>query len=180
MKTYNTDTDMSPKLKTQTTLQEISRTVENLNTLSKKLLKNMDAQIRAVIQSDSEQVEQLSEEHIDLMGRFNNFEKSLKAELQSILQVNDQVSPPYRLDHLKFVEPDEEATIESWKNRLSRMVEALQKKQNHLTSLLKFALTENSRFMKSIYNLRNEKELNYRKNGETTGVSNGVAVNQEV
>ncbi|MEX2600485.1 MAG: hypothetical protein WD355_02475 [Balneolaceae bacterium] len=171
---------MTPKIKTRTTLQEVSRSVEGLNSLSKKILKNMDAQIRAVIQSDSEQVEQLSEEHIDLMTRFNNFEKSLKVELESILQTNDRAVPPYRLEHLKLVEPDEEETIDRWKNRLSQMVEALQKKQNHLTSLLKFALSENSRFMKSIYSLRNEKELNYARNGDTTGVSNGVAVNQEV
>lgn len=157
---------------------KLLKTLHALDKTSKQLLDVMDAQIQAIILSDTAKVEELTEQNSILKALYKQHENEFVNELQKSLYLNDQ-SESIRLTDLKEIYPNEATRINDWKILLSENVKSLQQKHNQIVQLLEFALVRNTGLMHSIYSLL-RKDEHYKSDGEKAGISSGMAINQEI
>lgn len=163
-------------------LQPLSKTIELLDNSSRKLIRIMEQQIDAIIGSDTEKIETLSDEHSSLTWHYKEQEKKFVQELSNLLIAGEgeEEHEGIRLLNLKLIFPECKAQIESWHKMLTNNADLLQSKHNQIMQLLEFAMAQNARLMHSMYSKHNEKNSHYGANGNRTDISTGVAVNQEV
>jgi hypothetical protein len=162
-----------------TSLQMIAESVELLNNCSQQIIKVMEDQIDAIIGSDAEKIERLSEVHGDLSKRFKIHEQEFITELSSILG-SPASKEKVRLLNLKDSFPEAADEIDEWHNTLTSNTSKLQRKHNQILQLLEFAMKQNARMMHSMFSVSNDKNTHYVANGMPSGIPVGVAINQEI
>ena len=161
-------------------LKPLAQIIDTLGELSVKLIEVMDKQINAVVASDTEQVKELAEQHIDLKGAFKKQEKLFVKELERQLAQAEVEVSDVKLDALKEIFPESTTIIDQWKAGIEEHAIRLKKMHQQLGELLEFALNRNTEMMRSIYSIYNRKNTHYSSTGGTNEVSSGMAVNQEV
>lgn len=161
-------------------LQKLSTTIETLDSLFFELCSVMEEQIDAVIASDTENVERLTEEHAMLQKQYKKAEMIFVEELENCLSLSNDEKPETKLESLKKIYPSEISWIDQVKTAFTEHTHELVIKQRQLIDLLEFALIQNSKLMYSIYNSHSTKHIHYTPKGNKNGIQAGVAINQEV
>lgn len=162
-------------------LQRLSDTIELLDNSSKQLMRLMEDQIDAIIASDAQKIESLTDVHTSLSWHYKKNEKELFKDLVKLLEeCSDGEDKSIRLLNLKNYFPSKEDEINSWHQTLSENAKTLQQKHNQVIELLEFAMKQNAKLMHSMYSRHNEKNSRYISNGTRSDIVTGVAVNQEI
>lgn len=159
-------------------VQHLSEHVNGLNGILDKILHVLNAQKEAVITSNIQQVEDLTQEHYRLRGNLKKVERAFINELKKMITVKTQ--DLVRISTLKQYYPGAEESIDLWRQTLLDKTNLIEKKHQQVINLLEFAMLRNSNMMKTIYALHNEKNTHYSMNGNKANVMNGIAVNQKV
>ncbi|MTI86458.1 MAG: hypothetical protein FH748_00665 [Balneolaceae bacterium] len=161
-------------------LQDIAEIVELLDNSSKQIIGIMEKQIDAVIASDASRIEELSEVHTSLSERYREHEKQFIEELSALFDEKEQEEEGVRLVALKNLFPNWATEIDKWHRKLTNNTKQLQRKHNQILQLLEFAMNRNAKMMHSLYSIHDEKNAHYVSDGKRSGISTGVAVNQEI
>ena len=162
-----------------TSLEQIADSVELLHNCSRQIVKVMEDQIDAIIASNAIGIEELSEVHGNLSKRFKIHEQEFIGELSALLAASGSTAP-VRLLSLKELFPDSISDIEKWHKMLTADTKELQRKHNQILQLLEFAMSQNARMMHSMYSAHNAKNTHYAPTGKQSGITTGVALNQEI
>ncbi|MAL16786.1 MAG: hypothetical protein CL670_08565 [Balneola sp.] len=163
----------------QASLQQIAESVELLDSCSQQIIKVMEDQIDAIIGSDAEKIERLSEVHGDLSKQFKIHEQEFIKELTSIIGTSKN-QEKVRLISLKIIFPEAAEKISEWHSKLTSNTSELKRKHDQILQLLEFAMKQNARMMHSMFSASNEKNTHYVANGTPAGIPVGVAINQEI
>ena len=158
-------------------VQNLSGHVVILNEILDGLLEVMNGQKEALISSDIEQVEHLTEIHSQLSVRFNKQEEQFVHELQKLMGGEQKTG--IRISNLKKYFPEASGVIDSWRNTLVEKTNLIQEKHQHIIQLLEFAMLRNASLMKTIYSIHNEKNTHYSTSGSKENIVSGVALNQK-
>jgi hypothetical protein len=169
---------MTPNKSQQDQVQNLLPHVENLNETLDELLGVMNAQKKALVASEIEKVEHLTEVHSQLSVRFNEQEENFVNAIQKL--INDKKIQDIRMSGLKKEFPDAAEIIDLWRNTLLEKTNLLQNKHQHIIHLLEFVMNRNASMMKTIYSLHNKKNTQYGISGNKESIVSGVAVNQKV
>jgi hypothetical protein len=162
-------------------LQRLSDTIELLDNSSKQLMSLMEDQVDAIIASDTQKIESLTDVHTSLSWHYKKNEKEFIKDLSKLLEeVSGGKDQSIRLLNLKTYFPSCEDEINSWHKALSENAKKLKQKHNQVIELLEFAMKQNARMMHSMYSQHNEKNTRYISNGSRSDIATGVAVNQEI
>lgn len=161
-------------------LRPLSETIELLDDSSGQILQVMEQQIHAIITSDLDKIDALSELHSSLTVGYNMVEKEFVNEIKKLLSQNGRKDMEIRLSALRDIFPDSEAAINDWHERLSANANRLQQKHNQILELLEFAMSNNAKTMHSLYSAHSDKNTHYVSNGKRSGIQTGMAVNQEI
>ncbi len=163
-------------------LQSLLETIELLDQSSQKLIEVMEEQVDAIIGSDTEKIESLSDRHATLTWQYKGYEKKFISELSSALNSgkSEDGHQGLRLLNLKLKFPESEEQIDKWHKMLTSNASKLQSKHQQVMELLEFAMEQNARLMHSMYSQHSEKDSHYGANGNRSAISTGIAVNQEV
>lgn len=141
----------------------------------------MEDQIDAVIASDTQKIESLTDVHTSLSWHYKKNEREFIKDLAGILEkVSNGESKTTRLLNLKSYFPNWSDDIDRWHKVLSDNAKVLQQKHNQVIELLEFAMKQNARMMHSMYSQHNEKNSRYISNGKRSDIVTGVAINQEI
>lgn len=149
---------------------------ENLSRTLDELLKVMSAQKEALVTSNIEQVEELTELHSQLSVTYQKQEDKFVNLLKNILDSGDD---EVRVTGLANIFPDAAKIIKTWRKTLLEKTSLLQEKQKHIMDLLDFVMSRNSSMMKTIYSLHNEKNTHYSVTGHKESTVSGVKINQK-
>lgn len=171
---------MQQNISSSTFLGKLTDLIDLLDNHSKQMISVMERQIDAIIGSDSQKIESLSETYNSLSWKYKTNEEEFIAELGKILKdrkLGKNHQP--RLIDLKEKFPEMRNIVDIWHKRLSENAQKLQNKHNQIVQLLEFAMKQNAKLMHSLYNKHNEKNTHYAANGDRSSVITGVAVNQE-
>ncbi len=160
-------------------LKEIQESVGLLHRCSQEIIKVMEEQIDAIIASNPNKIEQLSETHSSLSQQFKVYEQDFIVRLTALLGKKEDAKE-LRLLKLKELFPDWSDEIGDWHQKLEKNTKDLQRKHNQILQLLEFAMSQNARLMRSMYSSHNEKNLHYGATGKPASIPSGIAVNQEV
>lgn len=160
-------------------LKEIQESVGTLHQCSQEIIQVMEDQIDAIIASNPDKIEQLSETHSTLSSQFKVYEENFVTRLTALLGKGKEANK-LRLLKLKELFPDWKEQIEDWHQKLERNTKELQRKHNQILQLLEFAMNQNARLMHSMYDAHNEKNVHYGATGKPAGIPSGIAINQEV
>ena len=159
-------------------LKSLSQTVNVLDMTYSRLIAVMDKQVQAIIASDAEKVEELTEEQSSLQGEYKQNERAFIEELEQAVPGSGADAQP-SLSRLKEVFPEAAPTIDRWQKQLTENAARLKQKHGQVVQLLEFALVQNANMMYSIYSLHNEKNSHYSQNGDKAAVVSGVAINHK-
>lgn len=170
---------MSDYEKLDPSIQPVFRAAESLKITSRQMLKVMDQQIEAVVSSDLDRLEQLTELNSTLMGTFRKEEKRFVEELTRRTSSPAESQYEIRIDELKKVNPGSKKLIDNWRRGLKEVMEKLKQKHLQLTELLEFAQGQNRRLMQTIYQISDANNISYGPDGESSSASPGTAVNRE-
>lgn len=162
-----------------TSLEQIAESVELLHNCSKQIIQVMEDQIDAIIASNAVKIEELSDVHGNLSKRFKIHEQEFVGELSALLAAAGSTAP-IRLLSLKELFPESVFDIDDWHRKLTADTKELQRKHNQILQLLEFAMSQNARMMHSMYSVHNSKNTHYAPTGKQSGITTGVALNQEV
>lgn len=163
-------------------LKSLSQTVNVLDMTFSRLMAVMDKQVQAIIASDAEKIEELTEEQSSLQGDYKQYERAFIEELeQAVSGVPGSGADSHQpsLSRLKEIFPEAAPTIARWQKQLTENAARLKQKHGQVVQLLEFALVQNANMMHSIYRLHNEKNSHYSQNGDKAGVVSGVAINHK-
>ncbi len=167
-------------------LHAISRCVRDLDKATRDLSEVMTGQLNAVISADAEKVMALTEKNVEVQQHFHEKEQAFISELKQLIVRNGNDNgndngntPPVTLEGLKQIYPEYEIYIREWQEQITGNIGRLERQEKQLVQLLDFAQKQNAALMRSVYSLQSKKNLHYRQNGEKSGVSSGIAVNQE-
>jgi len=158
-------------------LSSLIRIAENLNQTLDELLEVMSDQKAALVSSDVEQVEKLTEAHSLLSVTYHRLEENFVKIMREILE--GETDEEVRMTGLANVFPEAAIIINTWRKTLVEKTSLLQKKQQHIIDLLEFVMSRNSSMMKTIYSLHNEKNTHYSVTGNKESLVSGVTVNQK-
>jgi len=151
-------------------------TAENLSETLDELLRVMGSQKEALVTSNIEQVEELTELHSQLSVTYHKQEEKFVNLLRNIL---DNGNEEIRVTGLTSIFPDSAKIIKTWRETLLEKTRLLQEKQKHIKDLLDFVMSRNSSMMKTIYSLHNEKNTHYSVTGHKESVVSGIKINQK-
>lgn len=162
-------------------LERLSDTVELLDNSSRQLVKIMEDQIDAIIASDTQRIESLTDVHTTLSWHYKKNEQEFISELGELMKKRgaDQADN-LRLVKLKEFFPSWAEKIDKWHAALTDNTVRLQQKHNQVIELLEFAMKQNARLMHAMYSQHNEKNTRYVASGKQSDIVTGVAVNQEI
>lgn len=169
---------MNTQLISTDQLRDMDSIVLELQETSERLINVMDEQIQAIISSSPEKIEELTEKQTAIQSEYKKHERAFIVELERNVENGDSSELP-KLADLVVRFPDDEQTINHWKETLFQNTRILQRKNKQLVDLLEFALNRNTRLMHSFYTLFNNKNSHYSPTGQKSHVASGVAVNQE-
>jgi len=172
-------------------LSSLFEAAELVDHTIRDLLDSMDRQIVAIKSANLEKLEELTESYSSILAQFKQQEEQLIQEMSRAYNrvrrdATDTKTPAkatassVRLRELATLIPESEAQINNWRSQLERGVKKLALKQQQLTSLLEFAVDQNSQLMSSIYYLSNRDSSHYGPDGRASGVKPGSAVNHRV
>lgn len=161
-------------------LRPLSETIDLLDDSSNQILEVMQQQIHAIITSDLDKIDALSELHSSLTVGYNMVEKEFVKEVKKLLSENGRKDSEIRLSALRDIFPDSEVAITGWLDKLSANAAKLQQKHNQILELLEFAMSNNAKTMHSLYSAHSDKNTHYVSNGKRSGIQTGMAVNQEI
>lgn len=169
---------MSKNENSERKLRKLAGHLESLNMIFGRLIQSMDGQIEAIVSSDSNAIETLTEEHSVLSMEYKRAEKNFISELENLFELKSD--KPLRLSDLKEVYPDSSDRIDMWRDLLISNTKKMQQKHEQVIRLLEFALLRNSTMMRSIYSIQNNKTSHYTLDGNKENKISGLAVNQEM
>lgn len=169
---------MSNPQRSAQALNKLSMYVDLLNDTFNGLHDAMEGQIEAIVSSDPERIEELTQEHSTLSFRYKQLEKDFVLELRDQLKESPEL--PIRLISLKSIYPSLSDKVDLWRKQLTDNTNRLQQKHEHVIRLLEFALLRNSNMMKSIYSVHNASTSHYTLKGNKENRTSGMAVNQEI
>lgn len=149
---------------------------ENLSQTLDELLQVIGAQKEALVTSDIEKVEELTELHSQLSVTYHKQEERF---INVITDITDNGESDIPASELTDAFPDATRIINSWKKTLFEKTTLLQEKQKHIMDLLEFVMNRNSSMMKTIYSLHNEKNTHYSIHGHKESIVSGVKINQK-
>ncbi|HKK25319.1 MAG TPA: flagellar export chaperone FlgN [Gracilimonas sp.] len=162
-------------------LIQLSNTIDLLDNCSNKLLSIMEDQIDAIIASDAQKIESLADAHTSLSRHYKKNEEDFIKHLSELLkEVSGSENEPVRLLNLKSYFPSWSDEIDRWHTILSQYAEKLKKKHDQVIQLLEFAMKQNAQMMHSMYRQHNKNNSRYISNGKHSDIMTGVAVNQEI
>lgn len=159
------------------TLENFSIHIEELMNISNRLLDVTNAQIDAVIYSDMDKIEELTDDHFHLSSEFKKQEERFIHELGIVL--NKKGDERIQLSQLKELFPEAAGQIDVWRTGLIRVTTELHQKHQQIVQLLELAMVRNASLMKTIYSLHNAKATHYSTAGSKENVVSGVAINQK-
>ncbi len=133
-------------------------------------------QKEAVIASDVQLVEELTEKHYQLSANLSKVETEFIEELRKNSSQTD--SDDTTISTLKYYYPEAEEIIDNWANSLKYKTENIKQKHQQVIHILEFAMLRNSNLMRTIYAMHSEKNTQYSINGSKSNMMNGIAVNQ--
>lgn len=157
----------------------LSGSIRSLDKASRQLSEILTAQLNAVIIADADKIIRLTEKNVSAQEHFHEMERAFISELKQLIPDAPDKETPVTLESLKQSYPEYTGYIDEWQSQITVNIERLQRQQDQLVQLLDFAQKQNASMMRSIYDLQNGKNLHYGQNGEKSGVSAGMAVNQE-
>ncbi|MDI6402131.1 hypothetical protein QLX67_09000 [Balneolaceae bacterium ANBcel3] len=160
-------------------LNTLSEIVQELDEACEQQVRTMSDQLKAVIASDSEAILNLSEHNIAAQERYQEREQQFVEELKNLLPDSSRENEQIHLNELRKKYPEYEAMISEWQEKLADNIIIMQRHQHQLVQLLDFALTHNAALMRSIYDSRTDKNVQYQQNGEKKSVASGLAINRE-
>lgn len=162
-------------------LQRLADAVDLLDYSSKQLMSLMEEQIEAIIASDTQKIEALTDVHTSLSWHYKKNEKEFINDLSKLLQeITDDENQPVRLLNLRAYYSSWTSQIDSWHQVLSENARKLKQKHKQVTELLEFAMKQNAGMMHNLYSQHNEKNTRYISNGSRSDIATGVAINQEI
>jgi len=161
------------------TLQSLSESVTSLDSASRQLSEVMTRQLDAVIASDADMVQQMTEQNISALQNFQESEKEFIRDLHNCIPKDADDELRITLETLKSTYPAYSEYINDWQVQIAGNITRLQMQQENLVQLLDFAQAQNASLMRSVYGLQSSRNMHYRQNGETSGVPSGIALNQE-
>lgn len=161
-------------------LQNLSERVADLYDIFGRLYECIDQKINAIVVSDVNRIEDLTEKHSTLHMEFKKKEKAFVEAIQEIIPSGSEIVAPLSLRALKLVYPEYTTWVDEWQDTLFRRMMQVQRHHDHLGQLLEFARDQNSTVMQSYYQVQTRKNVHYTSTGEQSRIPSGVAINHSI
>jgi uncharacterized coiled-coil protein SlyX len=161
-------------------LQNLSERVADLYDVFGRLYTCIDQKINAIVMSDVNRIEDLTEQHSTLHTEFKKMEKAFIESIQKSIPSGEDIAAPLSLRALKQIYPQYATWIDEWQDMLFRRMMQVQRHHDHLGQLLEFARDQNAAIMQSYYQVQTRKNVHYTATGEQSRVPSGVAVNHSI
>lgn len=159
-------------------LRNLAGHVQSMNRIFECLIKSMEGQVEAIVSSDPNSIEKMTEEYSSLSVEYKGAERDFISELKNLFKIKSD--KPLRLRDLKEVYPDASEQIDMWRDLLISNTKKMQQKHEHVVRLLEFALLRNSTMMRGIYSNQNSKTSHYTLKGNKENNTSSLAVNQKI
>ena len=173
-------TTQTPPSAEQFPLQTLSERVAELYEVFGRLYTCIDQKINAIVMSDVNRIEDLTEQHSALHMEFKKRERSFVEAIQTSIPTGAEISTPLSLRALKEIYPQYATWVDEWQDMLFRRMMQVQRHHDHLGQLLEFARDQNAAVMQSYYQVQTRKNAHYTATGEQSRVPSGVAINHSI
>lgn len=161
-------------------LDLLEANVGTLEEISDQLMLLMESQSRAVVHSDADRLETLTEEQVDLISRFRKEKEKIETVVRELLSRRSSDKPDGNWSALVECWPEKRKQLEAWRDRLASKTDQVSRKQKQVQELLVFARTHNEHLLKTLFRRDDREKGSYLESGKTQGPSSGMTINREV
>ncbi|MEX1213256.1 MAG: flagellar export chaperone FlgN [Balneolaceae bacterium] len=160
--------------------EELRMSVERMEKLSDDLMLLMESQSRAVVQSDVDQMENVTEQQMELTNRFRREKETMQETVHALLGRHDEPEPDESWSRLMERYPEKRERLQEWRKRLTKTSTQVHRKESQVQELLVFARNHNEHLLKTLFRKQDQEKESYLKSGEQMDSPSGMTINREV
>lgn len=161
-------------------LSRLESSIDRMEGVSDDLLLLMESQSRAVVHSDADGLESLTEKQMELTTRFRNEKEQMEEEVRELLSRRSDPDGDARWSRLMERYPEYLETLQEWRDRLKEKTDRVDRRQKQVFELLAFARNHNERLLKTLFRKQNQEKGSYLKSGQQIDSPSGMTINREV